>query len=165
MCNFFSCIVTRDGKVLFTEEDSHEHVIERSGLKDDLEHFVRVEYTNENGYCVDESTIPEWYERMSAMIERNVELTYRNVKSLYDEYLEIQQPAWDKYHKITQPASDDYETIMQHAWKEYKKIQQSALDKCNNIKQHALDEYITITQPAWAKFLKEISNIEGCISI
>ena len=34
MCEFFSAVVTRDQRVLFCEEDSHEVLIARAGLRD-----------------------------------------------------------------------------------------------------------------------------------
>jgi hypothetical protein len=55
---FFTCIVTTTGDVLFTEEDSHDTIIMRAGLIDDLKHFVRIEYTHIGGYIINEKGIP-----------------------------------------------------------------------------------------------------------
>jgi len=108
MCNFFSCIVTKDAKVLFTEVDSHEEVILRSGLHDDAMDFVRIEYTEEKGYRIDERTIQEWYERIAAQAEQAVIATYRRI-----------QPSWSEYDKIVQAAHAD--KIVQAAHAEYKR--------------------------------------------
>ena len=46
MCNFFSCVATKDGRILFTEQDSHSEIIRRAGLRDDeqfMRAFVRLE--------------------------------------------------------------------------------------------------------------------------
>ena len=69
MCEFFSAIVTRDHRVLFTEEDSHETVIARAGLRDKALHgraWVRVELRPDGpeGWQpvrVDEKTTPGWW--------------------------------------------------------------------------------------------------------
>ena len=141
MCNFFSCIVTRNGEVLFTEEDSHEEVIGRSGLKDDLEHFVRVEYNSENGYAVDEKSIPDWYERIAVMAEQNVKQVFDKVNLFKKEYNKIKQLAWDEYNKIKQLARDEY----------------------NKIEQPALDEYAKIVQLAWDEYKLQLNKIVGYI--
>ena len=46
MCDFFSAIVTRDGRVLAHDLiDSHEEIIDVFGLKDGpLDHICRVEF-------------------------------------------------------------------------------------------------------------------------
>jgi hypothetical protein len=86
MCNFFSCIVIRTGEVLFTEYESHEEVIARSGQKDNLEEFIRAEHTAKSGYILDEETIPEWYEQIAAHAKTNVTATYKRVAPAWDEY-------------------------------------------------------------------------------
>jgi hypothetical protein len=101
MCNFFSCIVTKAGEVLFTESESHEEVISRSGMKDNLRHFVRVEYTPKEGYIIDEANIPEWYERVAAKAEQNVVAIYIRIA-----------PAWEEYEKVEQPALDEYKSAI-----------------------------------------------------
>ena len=73
MCNFFSAVVVRSGKVLHNarEDDTHESIIAKYNLKDAKlidRDFVRVEL-NPNGtdfkdwiYKVDEiGTLPKWY--------------------------------------------------------------------------------------------------------
>jgi hypothetical protein len=99
--------VTREGGVLFTEEDSHETVIARSDFKDDHKQFVRIEY-NTDGYTIDERSIPEWYERMAATAERNVKNTFKLVKQFHADYDKIRGPALADYDKITDAALADY---------------------------------------------------------
>lgn len=88
MCNFFSALVTRDGKVVWDgNSSSHEDLIAKAGLKDDkLEDrdFVRVEYTpSKNGlftldrkdwaFKVDEKgTLPTWFVNRSEEFEGKV---------------------------------------------------------------------------------------------
>ena len=78
MCNFWSCILTRDGKVLWTKDSSsHDALIKQNKLNDSkLEDrdFVRLEITPPNNdvmnkkrgdwkYKVDEEeTLPDWYQ-------------------------------------------------------------------------------------------------------
>jgi hypothetical protein len=34
MCHFFSCWVLRDGRIIFTEDDSHERTARRAGMRE-----------------------------------------------------------------------------------------------------------------------------------
>ena len=77
MCNFWSCIVTKNGEVLFDEmSDRHEDIIEKYKLVDDtadpaLLKFARVEINPPNGdvfahindwvFKIDQSIIPTWF--------------------------------------------------------------------------------------------------------
>jgi len=101
MCDFFSCIITKAGKVLFTESKSHEEIIARSGLKDNLEEFIRAEHTPKSGYILDEETTPEWYERIAAQAKANATATYKRVA-----------PAWAEYERVDQPALDEYKSAI-----------------------------------------------------
>jgi len=104
MCKYWSGIVTKDGKVLFTEEDSHEEVIRRSALKDcSLENreFVRIEVENGDmkNYHVDETdTLPTWYEKRENEFHRKVELLLRK--------LTIVKPKLDAIHAEYQTKRD-----------------------------------------------------------
>ena len=76
MCNFWSCILTREGDVLWAPDtDSHEDLVTRHGLNDHKlwdRDFVRIEINPTNSlskskgdwrYKVDEEgTLPVWYE-------------------------------------------------------------------------------------------------------
>ena len=77
MCNFWSCIVTKNGEVLFDEmSDRHEDIIDKYKLVDDtadpaLLKFARVEINPPNGdvfahindwvFKIDQSIIPTWW--------------------------------------------------------------------------------------------------------
>jgi len=66
MCQFLSAIATRDGRLLFTECDSHEVIIQRAGLRDEslfLRHWVRIEQTiYDRKLRVDETECPSWFD-------------------------------------------------------------------------------------------------------
>ena len=81
MCEFFSCIYTKDGRILFTESDSHEKIIKRAGLKDNdpyLRSFVRLECVPPfNTVRVDEyGTLPAWFNLVDAQ-DRVIDLAKR----------------------------------------------------------------------------------------
>ena len=99
MCDFFSCIVTKDAAVLFTEVNSHDEVILRSGVKNDTKDFVRIENTEENRYRLDGKTILKWYGRIAALAEQRVEAIYRMLQPLWSEYDKIEQPALSEYKR------------------------------------------------------------------
>ena len=74
MCNYFSCIATQDGRLLFTEEDHHETIIHRAGLKDVSlirRNFVRLEILPPfDTVKVDEQgTLPAWFEEYRNSVE------------------------------------------------------------------------------------------------
>ena len=130
MCNFFSCIVTKDAAVLFTEVDSQDEVILRSGLIDGTLDFVRIEYTEEEGYKIDDEIIPEWYERIAALAEQRVIAIYRRI-----------QPSWSECDKILQSVFSEYDKIMQLALSKNDKTIRLALSKNDKIMQLALSKY------------------------
>jgi hypothetical protein len=76
MCRAFSCIITKDERVLWeVGVDSHDELISGAGLKDDttdgdLIKFAKIEITPDKGYLypegnwtlsVDENTTPRWF--------------------------------------------------------------------------------------------------------
>ena len=126
MCEFFSCIITRTGDILFCETDSHEDIINRAKL-DDIKltnrNFVRIENKpTKDGweYIVDEDeTLPRWYrKREEYFIDKVTELSEK-VQPAMEEYLKIQQSAMEEYLKIEQPVWEEYLKIKQSAWEEY----------------------------------------------
>ena len=186
MCEFFSCIVTKKGEVFFTEENSHEEVIKRSGFLDDEQQFVRIEYTKTNGYTLDEQTIPEWYERIAAIINRDVKTIFDKIApargeyekievSARKEYEKIQVPAWkeygkirasarEEYEKIQVPAREEYGKIRASAWKEYEKIEVPSWEEYEKIKASAWEEYEKIEVPAREEYGNILSKIKGYIN-
>ena len=75
MCRAFSCIITKDSRVLWEAGiDSHDALIHKAGIKDDttdgdLIKFAKIEITPDKGYLhpegnwtlsVDENTTPRW---------------------------------------------------------------------------------------------------------
>jgi hypothetical protein len=87
MCNFFSAVVVRSGRVLHNayEDDTHESIIAKHKLKDDKlkdRDFVRVELTPQDAdfkdwaYKVDEQgTLPKWYSDKANKHETKVRKT------------------------------------------------------------------------------------------
>ena len=122
MCKFFSCIALGDGTVWFTEDDSHETVIQRLHPKQE---YIRLEYSGEK-IEIDEKTIPEWFERLSSKIEQRVQQLYTLIQPARADYEKIRQAAWADYLKIKQAARADYLKIEQPAWADYVKIKQAA---------------------------------------
>ena len=140
MCKFFACIVTKTGGALFTESESHEKVVLRSGLVDDLKHFVRAEYTAEVGYSIDERAIPEWYERIAAKAEEAVKATYdavqpawveccNNIELLLDVYRDTPFSQLSGFCIVKQPAYKNWEKVRDAKWAGYKKAKNSELTK------------------------------------
>ena len=115
MCEFFSCIVTRDGKLWFTEDDSHEVIIERKCLRDvaHTQHFVRLEVLPPFNSCeVDQCDTPSWFDDSRTEIEsRAIDLAKR-VGQARAEYEKVEQPAMAEYEKVVQPAMAEYEKVV-----------------------------------------------------
>ena len=105
MCQFFSAIVTRDGRVLFYEEDSHETIVRRAGLRDDdlhLRGWVRVEAVPDAAGAfpsvrVDETSVPAWYAEDRAAWDDRVTQVAMRVRPALDAYDAIVREAWDAY--------------------------------------------------------------------
>jgi len=100
MCQFFSAIATRDGRLLFTEEDSHETIVYRAGLRDSalfLRHWVRIEQRpSATALTVDETSVPSWFDPPEW-------------QTRVDALLECIRPIWQSYCIETTAAIQAYQ--------------------------------------------------------
>jgi len=174
MCKYWSGIVTKDGKVLFTEDDSHETVIKRSGLNDcSLENreFVRIEVENGNmkNYRVDESdTLPSWYEKRENEFHRKVELLLKKLvvaKPKRDAINAEYQPKRDAINAEWQPKRDalnaEYQTKRDALKAEY----QTKRDAINAEYQTKRDAIYAEYQPKRDAIYKGIKGYLGGKSV
>ena len=88
MCQFFSAIVTRQGKLFYNKfTHSHENIIRLNNLIEGIQHdnFVRVEYIPQNNEFwnldnyklkIDENIVPNWF---NETIQNNIILELDNV--------------------------------------------------------------------------------------
>ena len=121
MCQFFSAVVTRDHRVLFTEENSHETVIVRARLRDtslSLRHFARVELRPDGAagapLRVDEPTTPRWWNPVTD--RERVRIVAARVRTARATYEATMQAPWATY----ETARATYEaTMMQAPWASY----------------------------------------------
>jgi len=107
MCNFWSALIDRNGKVHWSEKNSsHEELVKQSGFKDDkLEDrdFVRIEITPKNNMAIfskkeadwvfkidEKKTLPEWYSKNQEKMEKLCWLEWKNAmkKTLWKLNLE-----------------------------------------------------------------------------
>lgn len=104
MCEFFSCIVKKDGSVLWDKNvNSHEEIIEKFKLdanNHETKQYVRIEVTAKDGDVfnhdiknwkikIDESTTPTWYERQqTTLYENNI---FKALKQCFKEIFVIKQ--------------------------------------------------------------------------
>jgi hypothetical protein len=149
MCEFFSCIATKDGRLLFTEEDHHQTTINRANLSDAslfTRTFVRLECRPPfDKVTVDETgTLPGWF-----------------------DFYEWEHRVMDLAQRIS-PARQEYKTIEGPALQKYKTIEGPALQKCAAIRDLAWQKYLAIENPVWQKYLaiegpaqQEYKAIEG----
>jgi len=88
MCEFFSCIIDKKGKVYWdVYDDSHEYLITKFNLdanNDEVDKYVRIEVNPADGNIfnhkinnwsikIDEQIIPSWYERnQKTLYEKNI---------------------------------------------------------------------------------------------
>ena len=124
MCDFFSAIVTRDHRVLFTEKDSHETIIARAGLTDTLLHgraWVRVELRpTAEGWgplVVDETTIPGWWDPVTD--GDRVRVVADRVRGLYATSYAARAAAHATSDATRTAAWATYEATVTAAWATY----------------------------------------------
>ena len=121
MCQFFSAIACRDGRLLFCEDDSHEEIIRRAGLNDtrvSIRHWVRVEVRPiGEGWArvkVDETTEPAWWlEDAEAWRGRVVALAER-VRPAWAAYDAAEASAWAAYAAAVEAARAAYVSAIRH---------------------------------------------------
>jgi cytochrome c556 len=134
MCHFFSCIAMKDGRLLFTEDDSHEEIIRRAGLRDnDLSinrPFVRLEITPPfNRVTVDEdNTLPEWWDsseftKKAKQLAKKVGKVRAEYQTKLDAVRAEYQPKRDAVEAEYQPKRDaveaEYQTKLDAVEAEY----------------------------------------------
>jgi hypothetical protein len=168
MCDFFSAIATRDGRLFFTEEDSHETIIARAKLRDTdrhLRYWIRVEVTPVgNGWGpvrVDESEVPGWWGEDRAAREDTVLALANRVRAARAAYEAVQQQAWAAYLAVVQPALAAYEAVQQQALAAYEAVQQPALAAYDAVQQQAWAAYEAVQQQAWAAYVDSLYWILG----
>ena len=120
MCLFFSCIATRDGRLLFTEEDSHETVIARAHVRDTdahLSHFVRLERRPDSPVQLDEQETPSWF-TLDDWTPR-IEETFLQVTEARKPYEAACAKARKSYDAARAEAWKSYNAACVEAWKPY----------------------------------------------
>lgn len=160
MCNFFSSIVTRDGRVLFCEEDSHEVIIERAGLRDTdthVRHWVRVEVQPAGeGWGpvrVDETTTPSWWIEDAAAWEGKVLELAARVRPAWEAYDAVERQAWDAYLAVVRPARAAYEAVERPAREAY-----------DAVMRPAWGAYVAVMRPALEAYAAHLSSITGYLA-
>ncbi len=157
MCEFFSCIATKDGHVLFTEQNSHETIIERAKLKDDDIAFVRAyvsDTVNQRNFVrleilppfttvtVDEAgTLPDWWIEKATAMGKKAKKLAKKVGAALAQYEAVKDAALAQYEAVEQPALAQYKAVEQPAWAQYQAV-----------KQPAWAQYQAVKQPAWAQY-------------
>ena len=120
MCQFFCAAVTRDRRVLFTEEISHETIVRRAGLPDislHLRHWVRVELPPDGegwgALVVDETSTPAWFDPVED--GARVQAVAARVRPAWPAYRAIAPPPRAAYRAIAQPARAAFQAIQEPA--------------------------------------------------
>ena len=122
MCDFFSCWATRDGRLLFCEDNSHDETARRAHLRDSNGHAVKIEVTPDgDGWGpvrVDEPTTPGWWTEDHAAWEGRVLALADRVRSARATYIKTVAPArairdkavpaWATYDEATATARATY---------------------------------------------------------
>ena len=147
MCQFLSAIATKDNRLLFTEDDSHETIITHASLIDDnrlLRGFVRLEQRSaDNLMIVDETAIPGWF-------EENREAWQARIFELYERV----RPARDAYNAAVRSARDAYNAAVR-----------PAQDTCDAAVHSARDAYDAAVRPARDAYVQSLSSITGFIEV
>jgi|GEM_PF-1417085 len=102
MCEFFTAIITKDGIIYDADTDSHEDLLEKSGIRDSSlnPNFVRIELLpkdknifnqkSSNWYLkVDQDLIPKWFDKKTAEKRAKEALA-----KLWQERFIIDNPNW-----------------------------------------------------------------------
>ena len=146
MCDFFSAIVTRDHRVLFTEEDSHETIIARAGLTDTLLHgraWVRVELRpTAEGWgplVVEETTTPGWWDTVT---------DGDRVRVVADRV----RAAWAPFVAARAAGQATFETTCATAWAPYEAARAAALAPFETARAAAWAPYDAAAVAAWATY-------------
>ena len=152
MCNFFSCIADREGNVYTGYSDNHSRIISMNSdkLKDsgDIVDFVRIEvgglteqillspFENKDAVMkLDETNIPEWYERMLPVIKENV----------FHAIITWQNSVMEELHKAIRDR--DIEGLFDFIFSGNTRISDVLIEHCDGIKNAIIEEYDSNREP------------------
>ena len=168
MCQFFSCIVTRQGEVRFCEDNSHETIIRRLGLDDtrplDTRGWVRTERRYIDGVWqdvrVDETSWPAWWDAEFAAKVEAVSERVRPARAAYGAICDQARAAYDAIYDQPRAA---YGAIYGPAQAAYDAACTPARAAYDAICDQARAAYDAIYGPARAAYGAAISTIEGYV--
>ena len=179
MCDFFSCWATRDGRLLFCEDNSHDETARRAGLRDYHGHAVKIEVTpSGDGWGpvqVDESTTPAWWvEDQAAWEDRVLALAdrVRSARASYDKttaparaaHREVLLTAWAVFHEATGPTEADWHLAPAMGEAAYDKVAAAAEADYDKASAAAWAACRKTTAPAQATFVAALRTIDGYVA-
>lgn len=145
MCEFFSALALKDGRLCFTSGDSHEDIISRLGLDDTgvvfYRNFVRLECTPpfDDVEVDEEGSLPAWFEDRRADFEsRMMELAKQVNAVKEDSRLE---DAWETCCAARSKAMQAYGAVLNPASKEREKEQAPYWEKRSKARNKARMAY------------------------
>src|SRR5512139_1421482 len=164
MCEFFSCIATRDGHLYFTEHDSHETIISRLKLRDTAhtQHFVRLEILPPFDTCtIDQRDTPSWFDEDKVAIMDRAILLAQQVALIRAEYDKVVDPARAEYDKVVDAARAEYRKVVDPARAEYRKVVDPARAEYRKVVDAAEAEYDKVVDAAEAEYRKVVDAAEA----
>jgi L-rhamnose mutarotase len=163
MCNGFGGIITQDGRVLFAEPDesgdcSHSELLNRLGMKDNKNEFVRSfvrfefpKWTEASFRYDEDDTLPVW---VTPEFEDRAKAILRRIAPARAEYQNVRNAAQAEYQKVHAPAWAEYQKVHAPAWAEYEKVRDAARAEYEKVRDAARAEYQKVHAPAWAEYEK-----------
>ena len=168
MCQFFSAIATRDGRLLFTEANHHETIIRRAKLRDTnahVRHWVRVEVKPEgDGWGpvrVDETAVPAWWTEDAVAHEARVLALAARVRPARAAYKAVERPAWAAYRAVRDQAWD--KAVQREALTAYGALLGQARAAYEAVQGQALAAYKAVQDQAWAACVSALRSIDGYV--
>lgn len=170
MCQFFSCIVTRDKRVFFTEHDSHEVIVQRGNFRDDdflLRHWVRVEVKPRGKdkwgpVQIDDYTTPTWWFDEPHIFEDLVLKIANRVRPASEEYNRIIAPALENYTREQCAAQRDLDIAHRlDPLKEWQKCYKEYFQR----KAEITEVYAAMERSVREKYVAAIAHIPGYLRL
>ena len=148
MCKFFSCIVTREGRIAWTLTESHEDIvcaIQKNDISTGVNRkFVRLECQPDGAgwkHIVDEEIAPAWWSLIADATWRAIEQIATLKRTAREQYEATKRTAREQYEATERTAWEQYEATERTAWEQYEATKRTAREQYEATKRTAREQY------------------------
>ena len=171
MCQFFSCIVLKDGQVRFGLTESHEAVVGALGLSDlktdAHREWMRLECCPIDGgwhHNVDEDIVPGWWQLIETDAWARIEQLASLKRPAWEAYEAAKRQAWEAYEAAKRQAMEAYRAAERPAWEAYEAAERPAMKAFLAVERQAMEAFLAVERQAMEAYGVACCEIPGFVA-